>query len=294
VASVGATLRALRHDGRDLVLPFAADRVRPAMSGAVLAPWPNRTADAAYRFAGARHQLAVNEPETGCAAHGLVAWQDFRVSHASAARVVLTSAIVAQPGYPWWVELEVEFRLDADGLCQRVRATNRGDLPAPFGAGAHPYLLADEPSADAANAWTLEVPAERVLLTDDRMLPTAEVDVAGSDLDFRRRRVIGDIRVNNAFTALTRDEGGYARVRLARADGRGVEMVIGPACPWVQVYTSDAAAGQARRGAVAVEPMSCPPDALNSGRDLRVLPPGGSAEITWAIRALVAGDERAS
>ena len=38
VMSVGATLRRLTSRGRDLVLPFEAAQVRPAMSGTLLAP----------------------------------------------------------------------------------------------------------------------------------------------------------------------------------------------------------------------------------------------------------------
>lgn len=40
IASVGATLRSLRHNGRDLILPFSEHQVRPAYRGAVLAPGP--------------------------------------------------------------------------------------------------------------------------------------------------------------------------------------------------------------------------------------------------------------
>ena len=52
IASVGATLRSLTFAGRDLVVPFGADEVRPAHRGATLAPWPNRVVDGAYTFGG--------------------------------------------------------------------------------------------------------------------------------------------------------------------------------------------------------------------------------------------------
>jgi aldose 1-epimerase len=42
IASVGASLRSLRYNGRDLILPFSEHQVRPAYRGAVLVPWPNR------------------------------------------------------------------------------------------------------------------------------------------------------------------------------------------------------------------------------------------------------------
>lgn len=63
IASVGATLRELRHDGRDLVVPFEADQVRPDYRGATLAPWPNRIVDGEYEFDGEELVTALTEPD---------------------------------------------------------------------------------------------------------------------------------------------------------------------------------------------------------------------------------------
>ena len=52
ISSVGASLRSLTFDGRDLTVPFDADEVRPSYRGATLAPWPNRIVDGLYTFAG--------------------------------------------------------------------------------------------------------------------------------------------------------------------------------------------------------------------------------------------------
>jgi aldose 1-epimerase len=55
------------------------------------------------------------------------------------------------------------------------------------------------------------------------------------------------------------------------------------------VYTADDQGDQARR-AVAVEPMTSPPDAFRSGRDLLTLQPAGrpgdEVSVSWGIRAL--------
>ena len=51
---------------------------------------------------------------------------------------------------------------------------------------------------------------------------------------------------------------------------------------WVQVFTAP------HRDSVAVEPMTCGPDAFNEGptyRDRIMLRPGESAHATWGIRA---------
>ncbi len=77
IASTGASLRELRHDGRDLIVPFGADEVRPDYRGATLAPWPNRIVDGTYAFDGEDIVTALTEPERSHALHGLVSWADF-------------------------------------------------------------------------------------------------------------------------------------------------------------------------------------------------------------------------
>jgi len=289
VAGVGATLRSLRHDGRDLVVPFAADELRPAMRGAVLAPWPNRTGDGRYTFDGVEHRLALTEPELGHAAHGLVAWTEFAEVDAGPAHVRLSATVQPQPGYPWRLRLEVRHVVGADGLAHEVTATTESATPAPVGLGCHPYLVAGPSRPRAVDDWTLTLPAATVLTTDERLLPVREVAVGrhdGGALDFRAPRAIGGTVLNHAFTRLRRDADGLARVRVLDRDGRGVELAADAAYGWVQVYTADASPGDGRRCGVAVEPMTCPPDALRSGRDLVVLAPGESTTARWALRAV--------
>jgi aldose 1-epimerase len=98
IASVGATLRSLKHKGRELVVPFDADEVRPAFRGATLAPWPNRVVDGKYTFDGTEHELALTEPKRGHALHGLVAWHDFIAMDEADDRVMLATTIEAQRG----------------------------------------------------------------------------------------------------------------------------------------------------------------------------------------------------
>lgn len=287
IASVGATLRSLQHDGVDLVVPFAEDEIRPSMRGALLAPWPNRLADGEYAFRGETHRLVQNEPETRTAAHGLVAWTDFDAISVSVDRVLLTAVIAAQPGYPWRLRVDTEFRLGADGLTQEITATNESATDAPVGLGGHPYLVAGEVRERGIDELTLALDAEQILLVSaDRLLPERTVsvaDAAAGGRDFREPRRIGPIELNHAFTDLARQDG-LARARVLADDGTGVEIEWDDRCPWVQVYTTDRGIGAEFRRGVAVEPMTCPPDAFNSARDLLVVSPGGSVSAGWTIR----------
>jgi aldose 1-epimerase len=65
-------------------------------------------------------------------------------------------------------------------------------------------------------------------------------------------------------------------VRLSSATGgRRVTLWMDEHFRYVQVYTADAVPDAARRRrSIAIEPMTCAPDAFNSGAGLLVLEPG--------------------
>jgi len=282
IASVGATLRTLSFEGRDLVAPFEADQVRPSYFGAILAPWPNRIVDGHYRLDDEEFLLALNEPDRGHALHGLAAWLDFAVIESSNERVALRARIPAQKGYPFPIDLEVEYRIDESGLTTVVTATNDGTIPAPYGVAPHPYLIAGRGPVDE---WTLDLPAFDVLETDERLTPGTLVR-AEAEYDYRTPALIGSAQIDNAFTDLIRDDDGRATVRLTAADERGVAISWGEGLDWVQIFTGDLPTPEWRRRAVAVEPMTCAPDAFNSGVGLIMLAPGASHTAEWVISAI--------
>lgn len=295
IASVGASLRALRHDGRDLVVPFEADELRPGYRGTTLAPWPNRVVDGRYSFAGADHQLPLTEPGRGHALHGLSPWLDFHVTDAGADHVSLTATIEPQAGYPWRIEVTTTYALSAHGLTQTVRARNDSAEAAPWGTGPHPYLVA---GSSAMDTWTLELPADDVLLvTDSRLIPTSLTPVAEADtarFDYREPRALGGVEIDHAYSGLTRDAKGFATVTLTDAAGTGVAMTWDKACPWVQIHTADLPGGDitpGHRAGLAVEPMTCAPDAFNAATydydaGLIVIEPGADSSASWSIYAL--------
>lgn len=294
VAGVGASVRLLTFAGRHLTVPFGADEVRPGHRGATLVPWPNRIVDGRYTFDGVDYQLSLTEPARGHALHGLNSWVEYLPVRKGASHVTLESVVEAQKGYPWRVVVRTTYTLDADGLTQEVTATNESERPAPWGTSAHPYLVAGDGHVDD---WTLELPAAQVLhAAGERMLPDGltSVEVDAERFDFRTARSIGGVQLDHAFTDLTSDPDGAFAARLTDRSGAGVEMSWDAACPWVQVYTSDqpgGAADPAHRAGVAVEPMTCAPDAFNAATypyktGLIVIEPGESVTAQWRIAAI--------
>ena len=307
IATAGATLVHLRKAGDDLIIPFDAEASLPgAWQGKTLAPWPNRIVGARYTYWGASYLVPCNEPETGSALHGLVGWADFDVvatgegTRAGAAgggpanpapSVALELTLPGSYAYPWSLRVGVRFSLDArTGLTVTATTTSLGAgaspapgavgapeadgrlAPAPYGVSFHPYLTRSVPLDECI----LQVPAARVLDVDERMAPAAERDVTGTDWDWRAGRLVRRIATDNAYTGLPQ---GPWEARLTGGEA-GRTVVMSAEAPWVQIYTAE---HLGRRG-VAVEPMTCPPDAFNSGRDLVELDTGRSHSFAYALR----------
>lgn len=302
IASVGATLRSLDYrdpaDGRTraLTATFPAEQVRPASLGAPLLPWPNRIAGGHYDFAGQTHQLAITEPERGNAIHGLAAWLDWQPTEVRENSLTLRTLIAAQPGFGSPLAATSHFMIDTAGLHWSITVENIGPAATPYGVATHPYLVAP---AGRTDDWSLHVPARSVLdVTADTKLPRDlhPVDaLAGGALDFTVPRTIGPVHMDHALTGIDSGADGMARVELRRAaaaDDTGSASGVALSwdahvLPWVQVFTADLPDHpDLNRRAVAVEAMSCPPDAFNSGTDLMVLEPGQGHTADWQLSAI--------
>ncbi|MEU9859410.1 gluconokinase, GntK/IdnK-type [Streptomyces sp. NPDC047971] len=282
VAQLGGALRSYAANGQELLDGFSADSAITGGRGQLLAPWPNRVGGGRYRFGGREHQLPLTEPEKNNAIHGLLRWTPWALLARGDDAIRLGTTLCPQPGYPFLLEVSAEYRLGPEGLETSVLATNTGTGPAPYGVGQHPYLTVGTDLVDTA---LLTVPARYRLRTDDRGLPVGREPVDGTAYDFRTARPIGDLRLDTAYTGLDRAADGRAVVRLADPSGlRGVDLWLGDGTRYVQLYTGDTLAEpERRRRGVAVEAMSCPPDAFRSGTDLAVLEPGATHVLRWGL-----------
>ena len=283
----GGGLRTLEHDGVPLLDGYAEDEQAAGGRGQLLVPWPNRIGDGSYEFEDRTHQLPLNEPARHNASHGLARWAAWSVTERTPASVSLTYRLMAQSGYPWTLDLRVDYAVGADGLTVTQSAANRAATPAPYASGAHPYLAVGPGPVDG---WELRLPAATRLLVDERLLPTGRADVAGTPYDFREPRPIGAVGFDDGFTDLERDADGVATVLLRDpVTGRGVALWVDGRHRWLQVFSADDVPVTARRS-LAVEPMTAPPDAFRSGTDLvRLAPagrPGDAFAATWGVRAV--------
>jgi aldose 1-epimerase len=278
VVEVGGGLRTYIAASRELLDGYAADELCPSGRGQVLLPWPNRLEDGAYEFDGHRHQLPLNELEARNAIHGLVRWQTWTGHEQGPSRCVLEHLLHPQPGYPFSLSVRLEYTLSDDGLSVKTTATNVGSEPCPYGCGAHPYLTLGTETVDSL---LLRAPARTVLDSDDRGLPTGRSAVAGTEYDFAHSRGIGATRLDNCFTDLEREKG-LACVALESPDGSGLTVWMDESYGYVMLFTGDPLPDVDRRS-IAVEPMTCPPNAFRTGESLIRLEPGHSFTSRWGI-----------
>ena len=283
VVEIGGGLREYRAGEREIFDGFAADELAPGSAGQLLAPWPNRIRDGHYTFEGTTYQLPLTEPTRHNAIHGLVNWGRWRLTDRADDAVTLEFDLPPQVGYPWSLTLRTRWSVSADGLRCDQEVMNTSGQSAPWGYSAHPYLrLPGVPVEDIV----LTVPARIRVLADMRMLPIGAVKVAGSEYDFSEPRRIGDAQLDTTFGDVETGPDGGSAVTLAAPDGsQSLTVWADGKFKWWQVFTGDGLPGDRHRRSVAVEPMTCPPDAFRSGRDLIVLAPGETWSASWGVRA---------
>lgn len=291
VVEVGRALRSYTVAGRELLDGYGPDERCTGARGQTLIPWPNRLRDGTYDFQGARHQLALSEPEKHNAIHGLVRWANWTSSQHASDHATMAHRLHPQAGWPFALDLKIHYTLGDEGLTVRTSATNVGRGHCPYGAGAHPYLRLGTETIDPL---ILQAPGAQHLPSDEQGIPTASEPVAGTPFDFLEPRVLGDTRLDTGYADLRRDTDGRAWVLMANADGeRCVKLWMDEQYRFLMLFTGDSLPQpDRRRRGLGIEPMTCAPNALQSGDGLRTLAPGEAFTSAWGIAAPETGEPR--
>ncbi len=285
IVEVGGGIRSYRREGTPVFQDYPLGAMCDGAHGAPLIPWPNRLSDGRYRFDGTDYQVALTEPEKQNAIHGLLRWQSWSVRKHAANQLTMGVRLHPTPGYPFALYVHIEYRLGRDGLTVTTTAANTGDQPCPYGSGQHPYLSpGDDTLIDDCH---LQLPAAtRILTSADRQLPTGTEPVAGTAFDFREPRRLGQLRIDDAFTDLARDDDGRAWVRLRRPDGRTAQLWVDRTYPVIEVFTADTLAPDRRRRGLGSEPMTCPPNAFHTGQLVNRLQPAQAITTAWGAQLI--------
>lgn len=284
VDSRAAGLRELTLAGSPLVQSYPEGDEAPYFSGRTLLPWPNRLAHGIWNHEGHTLKLPIDDYEHQAALHGLLSSRVYALGERTSDSVTWETTLEPSDGYPFTLGVLVRYALEGTGLRVTHSVTNLGSRDAPFAAGAHPFLRAGDGDL-AAMRVTSDV--HSYLIADDNLIPTAEVPLgSGHSLNLSEGVALSDVSLDTAFRVTARPEG--IVTRLTSSTGHATELWQDSSWGWVQVFLTDTfptATGNV--WALAVEPMTSPPNALATGENIITLAPGETWTASWGIRSVV-------
>jgi aldose 1-epimerase len=252
-----------------------------SFKGSNLFPFPNRIKEGKYSFGGKAYQFPLNFPQESNAIHGLVFDQPFKVVDHEDGEIgcvlILEYTSDSSPGYPFKYMLKIIYRLTAEsGFECKMKISNMTDQSLPAGHGWHPYFMANTKKID--EVW-LQFPATSILAVDDRNIPTGE---SSEYHEFNTLKQIQNTVLDNCFLLADTDD--RAEIILQnKKDNFGYKIWQETGkykYNFLQVYTPPT------RKSIAIEPMTCAPDAFNNQNGLIKLGPLESISATWGISHL--------
>jgi aldose 1-epimerase len=278
---VGASIRRFDRDEVAILEPYDDHLLADGAHGAVLAPWPNRIPAGRYGFGGREFQLELSDPTHGAAIHGLLRWRAFECREYSSDSVTLGHLLWPSPGYPFAVDVAVTYSVSDDGLKVHVEMENVGVETCPFALGHHPYVAVGQ------DVLVDELVVRFVGHEYATMNARGELElwrgVAGSPYDFTHARNVGDQVLDVVLRGGSRDRDGKRRVDVLRPDGYGVVVWMDESFNYVQLFTGDTLAPYRRRRGLALEPMTGPPGAFQSGEGVLLVEPREKVVMEWGI-----------
>ncbi|WAB81988.1 aldose 1-epimerase family protein [Microcella daejeonensis] len=280
VTEVAAALRQLTVDGHDLTQPYPESATPPFGDGIVLVPWPNRVRDGRWTLDGEAQQLDITEVAKNNAIHGLLRYGAYRLVDRTDSSVTLGAAVVPQHGYPFHLWTTVAYELVPDGVRVTHAVTNLGSAAAPYAVGTHPFLRVGEHSVESL---TITARTAEHVMVDARLNPEGLEPVAGTRFDLTSPTLIEGLEFDDAWR-VEPDDDGLIRTTVAAPDGASTTLWQQGDWEWLQVFiTRIFPTPDGLTTAIAVEPMTAPADALNSGLGLRWIEPGASWSGSWGI-----------
>ncbi len=298
VPSIGNRAYEMKVHGQNILYFPSPDigefQKQPEMSGIpFLAPWGNRLDQQGFWANGKKYTFNAalgNLRGSLLPIHGMLLtsplWEVMEVAadresaHVTARLQFWRSPdLMAQ--WPFAHEYEMTYRLAEGELEVRVTVTNLSNESMPMALGFHPYYRIPGIPRDK---WIATIPARKIVVTDDRLIPTGELKPS----DLPNPLPLKGHTLDTGFTELDRDSAGRAHFAI-ESDGRKVEAIFGPKYPVAIIWEPPAPEGQTR-DFICFEPMTGVTNAVNlhhEGKypDLQTVAPGAQWTESFWIRS---------
>ena len=264
----------------------------------------NRIANGKFTLEGKEYSLAINNEPNHL--HGgldksldKLVWKANPFSNEKGQGVKFTvTSPDGDEGYPGTLEITVSYYVPNDTNSISISYTATTDKATPVNLTNHAYFnLAGEGSETVLN-HSLRINADNYTVSDDTMIPTGEIaPVEGTDLDFRKRTVIGKriesigktaaIGYDHNFVLNPREEGKtmtLAAILVEKESGRRMRVMTTE--PGIQFYSGNFLKGQkgkggkvyAHRSALCLETQHYPDSVNHENFPTTILKPGEKYE----------------
>lgn len=275
ISNYGACLNSYKYKERDFISGYSSrnDISSQQYKGVLLAPFPNRVAEAKFSFDGQSYLLLINREKESLALHGFLYNRDFAIKiHSEDSLVLQYKYLGDAAGYPFSFDITIEYGLHKDGLLSiNTQFKNTGNQSLPYGLGWHPYFQMGK-NIDELH---LSFPPCKLLDLDDKLIPTGNLTVFAAR---RKNLKLADYNFDSCFFIEPENEASFTLSDdqtdlIIRANGFRDY-------PYFQIYTAK------DRQSIAIEPMTCAPNAFNNNMGLGILLPNESSDFKFHIQAL--------
>lgn len=268
--NLGASLQKLSLNFVEMINGISNDQeglndYKNTYKSAFLFPFPNRISEGKYEFDQTKYKLNCNETTLNNALHGHIYNKPFSVknSEANENNAVVSFFYVDEgktKGFPFPYQIEIIYTFSANKIDINFNILNTGKKSFPFGIGWHPYFKTGN-----LNLNSLDFEAENQYLLDEKMIPLKEIS-----LKFKTPLTLGNTFLDDCFIAKK------PKVSFI-CDTYKIEMDFSSTSKknYLQVYMPPA------KNCIAIEPMTCAPNAFNNKNGLLVLEP--NAHFDWQI-----------
>lgn len=236
-----------------LTQPSDVYTVNPSI---LMFPFPGRVKNGSYIYKNKQYQLKQNEQHRDNAIHGLIAHKSFTLTHSASNenQVNLSfsySVKNADKGFPYDFDIIMHYTIKEDQVNLDFEISNTGKEAFPFALGWHPYFKTNDLSNN-----TLSFKTSEEILCNENMIPTGTKKIGDFD-DFKISNTHFDTcYVMNSHLITLKTQQYIAKINIENKNQQ-----------YVQLFTP------ALRDCIAIEPMSCIPDAFNNGKGLSELSP---------------------
>ncbi|GAB5525910.1 MAG: aldose 1-epimerase family protein [Roseivirga sp.] len=240
----------------------------------LLFPFPNRLADGKYSFQGKQYQFEHNDFGLPNALHGSVSQKLFTLmdqgkDDTKAWATAQFNDSGNDVSYPFAYTLEVTYALSQNSLSIEFKVINQGTGQMPFGLGWHPYFNLGQHISNCA----LKLPGCYEIEVDENLIPTGKKSPSTC---FDGYRPLDRLSLDTCFEIREVEQENSTFVKLN--DKQALEIWQDAHHAFIQVFTPDD--GQT----IAIEPMTCGINALNTGEGLQVLAPGDAKTMHCGVR----------